>query len=308
MNRKLLIVLDGSALAEIVFPFAEELAARLSMDTVLLHVYSPLTAEFVPMYRAYVERTACRLQEKARAVQHSLGHKPDQLMTARGELVMGYHADEILKFADTNNIAMIMMASHGRSGTKLWSIGSVADKILRAAKVPVWMVHADMEESIPYDKWPTRTLLVPLSASEVSAVVLPHALEIAGQKGANFNVILMEVVETPATPAYYSPEITGVPLNWGQFVEQEMARSKKAAEEYLLGIEKQFHEKGIPVSSIVVTGKAAEEIISYSRKNPFTVIVMATHGRKGISRLVYGSVTEGVLFGVTNPIVVVRPQ
>jgi nucleotide-binding universal stress UspA family protein len=138
--------------------------------------------------------------------------------------------------------------------------------------------------------------------------VLPHALEIAGQNGANFSVVLMEVVEPTSAPAYYSPEVTGAPLNWGQFIEQEIAHGKKAAGEYLQSIEKQFREKGIPVSSIVVTGKAAEEIIAYARKNPFTVIVMATHGRKGISRFVYGSVTESVLFGVTNPMVVVRPQ
>jgi nucleotide-binding universal stress UspA family protein len=183
----------------------------------------------------------------------------------------------------------------------------VADKILRATRVPVWLVHADAEK-VPYDQWPSRTLLVPLSGSDVSAIVIPHAKALAKQKGAPLDVVLMEVVEPPITPSYYSPELTGMPLNWGQFVEQEIARSKKAAQEHLTGVEKQFREAGINVSSLVLTGKPAEEIVTYAGKNPFTVIIMATHGRTGLSRLVYGSVAQSVLYGITNPMVLIRPQ
>ncbi len=308
MYKKLLVVLDGSKLAEIVFPFATELAGRLDLDIILLHVYSQIMREYAPMYQAYIDRSAESIQSQARRLQQSLAQKPEKEVVVSGNLVMGYHADEILKYAEEKGIDLILMASHGRSGAKRWSIGGVADKILRASKVPVLLVHADTEKVIPYDQWPNRTVLVPLNASDVSAVVLPHAEEIARQKGANMNVVLMEVVEPPVTPSYYSPELTGVPLNWGQFVEQEMARSKKAAEAHLAETEKRFKDKGIPVSSLVLTGKPAEEIINYAKKNPYMVIIMATHGRKGLSRLVYGSVAESVLFNVTNPIILVRPQ
>lgn len=308
MYKKLLVLLDGSKLAEIVFPYAKELAGRLDMDAILLHVYHPAAREFAPMYKAYVERAAEVLKIQAHGVQDSLGQKDVRHIETRGELCMGYHAEEILRFAEDNAVDLILMASHGRSGVKRWRMGSVADKILRASKAPVWMVHADEEKSIPYDQWPSRTLLVPLSGSEVSAVVLPHVENLAKQKGIQTSVVLMEVVEPPVTPSYYSPELTGVPLNWGQFVEQEMARNKKAAQDYLAVVEKRFQEAGIPVCTMIQTGKPAEEIVAYARKNPFCVIVMATHGRTGLSRLVYGSVAESVLYGVSNPIVLVRPQ
>jgi nucleotide-binding universal stress UspA family protein len=308
MYKKILVVLDGSQLAEIVFPFARELAGRLDLDVILLHVYAQVMREYAPMYKAYIDRAAETIQKEARQIQHDLGGTPAREINVRGELVMGYHADEILKFAESNAIDLILMASHGRSGAKRWSIGGVADKILRASRIPVWLVHANLEKFVPYDQWPSRTVLVPLSSSEVSSIVLPHAEAIARQKGAGVNVVLMEVVEPPVTPSYYSPELTGVPLNWGQFVEQEMVRSKKAAEEYLAGVEKRFRDAGIPVCSTVLTGKPAEEIVAYARKNPYSIIVMATHGRTGLSRLVYGSVAESVLYGVTNPMVLVRPQ
>ncbi|HXX59371.1 MAG TPA: universal stress protein [Dehalococcoidales bacterium] len=306
MNRKMLIVLDGSKLAEIVFPFAKELAGRLCMDAELLHVYPARAESFVPTYRLYIDRVANQFLQEAQAVQQSLGVCGE--IHARGELVEGYHADEILKFADTHQIDLIVMSSHGRSGAKRWTIGSVADKILRAAKVPVWLVHVDMDQTVLYDNWPSRTLLIPLTESEVSSITLPFALEIAGQKGANFNVVLMEVVEPPTTPSYYTPEFAGVSVNWGQFVEEETTRARKMALEHLQVVEEKFKKQGIPVKSVVMTGKAAEEIANFGHNNPSAIIIMATHGRKGFSRLVYGSVTEHVLFGVTNPVIVVRPQ
>ena len=309
MYKKMLVVLDGSELAEIVFPYAKELAGRLDIDVILLHVYSQAMRGSMPMYKAYIESTAENIGMQAQQIQQSLStSKSAKPVEVRGELVMGYHADEILRFAEENAVNLIMMASHGRSGAQRWSIGSVADKILRAARVPVWLVHADAEKAVPYDQWHSRTLLVPISGSDVSAIVIPHAIALAKQKGASMDVVLMQVVEPPITPSYYSPELTGMPLNWGQFVEQEIARSKKATQEYLTDVEKQFREVGINVSSLVLTGKPAEEIVTYAGKNPFTVVIMATHGRTGLSRLVYGSVAQSVLYGITNPMVLIGPQ
>ncbi len=110
-------------------------------------------------------------------------------------------------------------------------------------------------------------------------------------------------------PTYYAPEITSVPLNWGKFVEDELERSKKAAIEYLAKVAEEFKNDGIAnVTSLVLIGKPADEIINYANKHPATVIVMATRRRSGLSRLVYGSVAESVLFGITNPLVMIRPQ
>jgi nucleotide-binding universal stress UspA family protein len=307
MYRKMLVLLDGSQLAEVVFPYAKELAGRLDLDVILLHVYGPPGQNFAPMYKAYLDRTAETIKVQARQLQASFGKPVARPVEVSGELKMGYHADEILRYADENAIDLILMASHGRSGVKRWTMGGVADKILRASRVPVWLVHVGDDNAVSYDQWPGRTLLVPLSGSDVSAAVIPLAKELARQRG-DTRVVLLQVAEPPAAPSYYSPELTGVPLNWGQFVEQEMARSKETAQKYLAEIENGFTEAGLQVTSLVLTGKPAEEIIAYANKNPFTVVVMATHGRSGLRRLVYGSVAESVLFGITNPIVCVRPQ
>ncbi len=141
MYRKLLALLDGSQLAEVVFPYAKELAGRLDMDVVLLHVYGPPGREFVPMYKAYLDRTAEAIKAQARRLQESFGQEVVRPVEVSGELIMGYHAEEILRYADENAIDLILMASHGRSGESRWGWGSVADRILRGACIPVFMVR-----------------------------------------------------------------------------------------------------------------------------------------------------------------------
>ena len=58
MYRKMLVLLDGSELAEVVFPFAKELAARLDLDVTLLQVYGNIGRNFVAAHQAYIERAA----------------------------------------------------------------------------------------------------------------------------------------------------------------------------------------------------------------------------------------------------------
>ncbi len=308
MYKRMLVPLDGSELAEVVFTYAKELAGRLDIEVILFNVCTPEEGEFVPMHRAYIERATEIVKRQSREVQKRTSIQPGgKPIEARGELVVGYPAEEILRYADENAIDLILMATHGRSGIKRWTMGSVADKVLRASKIPIWLVRAGLPEEVPYDKWPRRTILVLLDGSELAESVLPHVEALVKQRGIEpLEVVLLRVCEPPPTPSYYAPELSGVPLNWGEHVQQEVARGKQVAKEYLAGIENRFKKSNINVQSEVVVGKAADEIVGYAKKNPFNLIVMATHGRSGLSRWVYGSVAENVLQEVSSPVILVR--
>ena len=310
MYQKILVPLDGSELAEVVFPYAKELAGRLDVEVILLHVSSPALSDFLPMRRAYIERAAEIIQRQSREVQKKTGVQPGgKPVRVRGEMAEGYPAEEILHYADENAVDLILMATHGRSGIRHWAMGSVADKVLRVSKVPIWLVRARIPDEIVYDQWLMRTILVPLDGSELGEAVLPHVEALAKQRGTEqVDVVLLRVCEPPATPSYQLPEaeLSDVPLDWGRYVEQETAKGKQVAEEYLAGIEKRLKDSRISVRSEVLVGKAADEIVDYANKNPFSLIVMATHGRSGLSRWVYGSVAENVLLEVSSPVLLVR--
>jgi len=306
--QRMLVLLDGSELAEVVLPFAKELAARLNLEVILLQVYGPMGRDFVPVHRAYIERAADKIKRQVKDIQNALDIPPDERkVKVRAELADGYYAEEILRFAEEKAVDLILMASHGRSGIRRWRMGSVADKVLRASKVPVLFIRAGVEDAVPYDEWPSKTILVPLDGSETAESALPHAESLARQRATEpVTVNFIRACDPPIAPSYYSPELSGVPLNWGEFMEQEMALSKQSAAEYLDKIAKQFEDNGIKTQSAVLVGKAADEIIDYASKNPFSIIVMTTHGRSGLSRLVFGSVTESVLQAVSNPILLTK--
>lgn len=294
MYRRMLVTLDGSELSEIVLPYVKWLVGRLGLDVVLLHVCKPEESELTLLHRAYIERKVEVIRGQAEEVRKKAetgsGKKEVEV---RGELASGYPAEEILHYADENSIDLILMATHGRSGLKRWAIGSVADKVLHASKVPVWLVPARCPEDVTYDMWPKRTILVPLDGSELAEAVLPHVEALAEQNGVEpVDVVLLRVAESPVMSDHYFSNIP---------------ETREEIEKYLARVEKRLQKAGLSVQSRVLTGEPAEQIVDYASTSPFSLVVMSTHARSGLSRWVLGSVAMKVVSGVSSPILLVRP-
>jgi nucleotide-binding universal stress UspA family protein len=301
MYKRMLVPLDGSELAELVFSYVKELAGWLGVEVILLNVYSPQEQGLIPMCRAYIERAADNIRHWSERVKLSEG-----TVEARGELAMGNPAEEILRYADENGIDFILMATHGRSGINRWAMGSVAYRVLRAAKVPVWLVRAGVPEKIIRDKLPVRKILVPLDGSKLAELVLPHVEVLAKQGDVEpVDVVLLRVCDPPVISSDYPPVM---PLSWEEHVEQETVKYKLVAGLYLVEVEKRLKAAGLKVRSEVLMGKATDEIVDYANRNHFSLTVMVIYSRSGISRWAYGSVTEKVLLGVSTPVFLVRPQ
>jgi nucleotide-binding universal stress UspA family protein len=307
MYKRVLVPLDGSELAEVVFSYATELAARLELDLVLLHVVDPHERDLVPLHRAYVERAAEVLRRQSEELQKKADIQPKgEGVAARGELAVGHPAEEILECALRHDIDLILMATHGRSGIKRWALGSVADKVLRVSKTPVCLVRAGLSEEIVHDKWPSITMLVPLDGSELAELVIPHVEALAKQLGPKLvDVVLLRVCEPPVVSSDYPPTAD---LTWEEHQAREMARPTTVCEEYLAKVQEQLKGVGLKARSVVLKGKPADEITDYANKNLVNLIVMSTHGRSGIGRWAYGSVADRVLLGVSSPIFLVRPH
>jgi nucleotide-binding universal stress UspA family protein len=225
---------------------------------------------------------------------------------AKGKIAIGYPAEEILRYANRHKIDLIIMATHGYSGIKRWRMGSVADKVLRASKIPVLLARAKISDEIDYDKWTRKTLLVPLDGSRLAESVLPHVEIIARQRGIPIDIVLLGVCEQPTISSDY-PEAS-MPVSWEEHMEQTIAWCKLGSKKYLERIAKRLIDTGLQARSKILMGNPAEEIIKYTTRRPFNLIIMATHGRSGLSRWAYGSVADRVLRGSSCPIILVRPQ
>jgi nucleotide-binding universal stress UspA family protein len=151
MYYKIMVPLDGSDLAECVIPHVEAIIAGFdSSEVALVRVINPVRLPVsVPAQGEYgfTEKDRQRMNDnRKKAADHYLAKLSDSLDLhgARVQCVVleGNPVTMLSEFAQRNAVDLIVMASHGRSGISRWVMGSVAERIVRTACVPVMMIRA----------------------------------------------------------------------------------------------------------------------------------------------------------------------
>ena len=275
MFRTIVVPLDGSPLAEQALPFAERLAASTSAQLVLARAEGTENGA-----RAYLEGIESQLTALGLSVQP---------VVEKGD-----PATAIIERARTSGADLIIMSTHGRSGPGRWLYGSVADEVLRHAPVPILLVPAIATQPWPPDRAPT--VLVPLDGSKLAEAALAPAQVLAQHLGSE--VILLEVVPPPPVSAYGD----------GSFVAAFDPREELALDEdYLSKIAARLKPDVRQVRIRTDVGPPATIIADTASREHADLIVMATHGRSGLARVVVGSVATGTLHRARIPLLLVGP-
>ena len=147
MYKKILVPLDGSALAECVLPHVESVVKGCRVEEiVLLRVVEP--------FRRFCDYDGCVTQETIDSIDADNKSAAEKYLSelierarydgvsVKPEVVTGTPGEGIAEYATKNSVDLIVIATHGRSGVGRWTWGSVADRVLRSACVPVLMVRA----------------------------------------------------------------------------------------------------------------------------------------------------------------------
>jgi nucleotide-binding universal stress UspA family protein len=147
MYKKLMVPLDGSELAECVFPHVEAFMKGFNLsDVILVRVVEPEMPSYHGETRIDPEIMARREAERQSSAKDYLNKVANRLKhegtAVRAEVLVGRVTESLSDYAEKHDIEIILIATHGRSGVTRWVRGSVADKILRSANVPVLMVRA----------------------------------------------------------------------------------------------------------------------------------------------------------------------
>lgn len=148
-------------------------------------------------------------------------------------------------------------------------------------------------------------ILVCLDGSELAEQIMPYAIEEAIRFQSK--LILLQVVPEPVA---YSPGVPGAEPGAIQ-TDMQMEEAKKALDEarhYLDELAAPLRERGVEVESVTMLGKTGEAIVGYSDRHDVNLIALATHGRSGLGRAVFGSIADYVLRTSGLPILVIRPQ
>jgi len=136
-----------------------------------------------------------------------------------------------------------------------------------------------------------KKILVPLDGSSLAEAALWKAVDLGGADGAAYS--LLRAAEAHTLP--------------GADPVEAQVSAVREAEEYLEGVARRLRERGVrAVETHVWYGAPAGAIAEAAKVQKVDMIVMSTHGRSGLGRLILGSVAESVLRGTTTPILVVR--
>jgi nucleotide-binding universal stress UspA family protein len=143
-------------------------------------------------------------------------------------------------------------------------------------------------------------ILVCLDGSALAEEILPYATEVARRFGSK--VVLLEVTTPPSIviePTTGYSHTTSI---------SEIQRSEEEAASYLEDISQQLQGEGLDVEYLTLPGSPGKTITSYAEENNIDLIALGTHGRGGLVRMAFGSVTDYVLRHSNLPLLVIRPQ
>jgi nucleotide-binding universal stress UspA family protein len=147
MYERILLTLDGSALAEQAVPHAVIHAQCFGAELTLLKVLAPLPRGR-RVSRAAIERAEKATEDLAREYLESIAAPiRERGITVQVAMVNGSPYEEIVRFAEENQMELLVMSTRGHSGISRWLLGSVADRVVRGATVPVLLVQARRDGS-----------------------------------------------------------------------------------------------------------------------------------------------------------------
>jgi len=301
MYRSIMVPLDGSSFGEHALPLARSIARRTGATVQLAHVsvpFQPLVMDAIPPYdKAFQTQDRARERAYLDGLAQRIG--ADGTINVSVSVLDGAVADALLTQASATKVDLVVMATHGRGALSRFWLGSVTDRLVRRATVPVLLVRP-LEETPDLAQEPVlRHVLVPLDGSALAEQVLAHAIALGTSMDAEYT--LVQALEPVA--GEYGTELYAADLG-----ESGFADIRTAAQSYLEHVAARLRVESLPVRTAVVVGPPARTILEYAHSQAVDLIAMAAHGRSGLATMLVGGVADKVLRGASVPVLVYRPD
>jgi nucleotide-binding universal stress UspA family protein len=311
MFRSLLVPLDGSPFAEHALPLALSIARRAEAELQLVSVHSTPEADY-PMHHFLHEESWVTEWKTRHGVY--LDNIAQRLRAAGAKAVtplvlQGDVAGSICKHAIEAGTSLVVMTTHARGPLGRMWLGSVADLLIRELSRPVLLVRPPEDRVDLNLDVILKHILIPLDGTPLAEQILEPAVALGEAMGAEYTLLR---VNRPVATIHYPPEgAMGVTLPEGmrQQLERVESEARLKAEEYLDEIAQRLRGRLLRIRTKVVgEAQPALAVIETAQKVPANLIAMQTHGRRGLSRLVLGSVADKVLRGAGVPLLLQRPS
>ncbi|NWJ45838.1 MAG: universal stress protein [Chloroflexi bacterium] len=293
MYDKILVPLDGLALAEKSLPVALRLASICKAGIVLLRVAKPQDVTQVEPYLNQIADLIRKYYPEIEVIEVCVG--------------MGEAYQQILHSAREHRANIITMTTHSRNSLSRLLLGSVAARVIKNSPIPVILLHPKkgeeamgleeaMAKSVAY-RLPKPRIAITLDGSPEAEAILEPTLDLA--RKINASVYLIRIV----LPVVYN-EFSG---SWYLYDLEEQARIRREdAYDYLGKIQEKVVASGLDCIKVVRVGTPDEEIVNYINQTGPMLLAMATHARGAVGELVFGSVVAGVMHQASVPVFTVH--
>ncbi len=309
MYRSLLVPLDGSSFSEHVLPVALGIARRAGAALHLIHVHPP--------WAAYAEAPPSpddSLEELTK--QHEQAYLDDIVSRLKAvspvrvssSLVEGEVPAMIRAAVTSTKADLVVMTTHGRSPLGRFWLGSVADDLVRDVPAPMLLIRPH-EAKPDLTQEPTfRHLLLPLDGSPLAEQMIEPAVALGTLMDADYT--LVRVIRPPTPWAFQGggaslEERVRAMLDRLEKLEHQL---RQEAADYLDQVAERLRQRSLRVATrVVVADQPAGAILHEASPPAVDLIALETHGRRGLSRLLLGSVADKVIRGAAVPVLVQRP-
>lgn len=291
MYDTILVPTDGSDGARRAAEHARALAERFGSVVHVVNVvdsraYSASLADV----DAAIDQQVELLRRHGEAAVERLVEVLEGAVDVETGIVEGVPHRAILEYAADEGCDLIALGSHGRTGIDRYLLGSVSERVVRKADVPVLTVRAD-DERTPgvFDE-----IVVPTDGGEPADLVADHAIEFAGHFGSRIHAV--HVVDMTALTGFAEGPVPTQMIDrlyeFGEETTAELAGRARAAD--------------LECETAVIEGSPARAIRDYASEHGADLIAMGTQGRTGLGRFLLGSVAERTVRSGPAPVLTIR--
>jgi nucleotide-binding universal stress UspA family protein len=304
--KKIMWATDGSKESDEALNYARFFAERFNSEivgTYVIGMHQKLLYDYSrdpdsKLYR-WVEKVAENHKARLASIADELS---TQGLRFRGEVLIGEPSNEIVRFARSRKADIIVMGTRGHGLIDRILVGSTTIKVLRESSVPVLAVKKrDKEGAIEI-----RNILVPLEIDEKADSALNYAMDLADKINASISVLYVLYISDHGLYTSFYETLYNVVKDLIKRYSDELAKRVDEAK-LKRGIDNKETDE-LEINTEVIQGiSPSMRIVEYANSKNTDLIVINTHGRKGIKKFILGSVTEKVIQESPCPVLVLKP-
>jgi len=298
MISHILVPLDGSALAECVLPHVMAVAPSVNSRITLLHVLEPTHAK---SNEHTIDPLEWHLKKREAGVylDSITGQLQEMNLEVEGVILEGLPADCIIDFANNNDVTLIILSTHGRSGLSGWNISSVVQKVIQRSFRSTLLIRAYTSPKVELSAIQYNRIFVGLDCSARAEYALPIAVNLAQFHKAK--LILGMVIRKPEM-------LDRFPLSDedAQLVASIVERNHRIASHYFEGLQKQLSLQGVELQvQILAEDNVAVALHNMVKQQDADLVMLVAHGHSGEGYWPYGNIaTSFITYGTTSLMII----